>query len=127
MAEERPIAFPDKEPTVPTPDQKAVTEEAGIAKGVDLSNQRSLSELARMVRRGQMDAHIHNVTCVAVYLIGAALIICVLIIIASYVLPRGVNPFDTEQIAKLREFISTGVLGAGFNEARRRISKETPD
>jgi len=127
VPEEKPIAFPDAAPAVPRPDEKAKAESAGFERGVNLSNQRSINALGKLRRKDKIDIHLHRITCLAIYLIGIALILCVLIIIASYCFPKAWNVFDPEQISRLREFIFTGALGAVINEGRKRITKDSAD
>lgn len=106
--------------------EDAIAEAAAVATGLDLSDRQTMNRLNKLLRRDEMDGHLHRILVGGVYFVA----ICAAVMFGSLAWGMAFPAFSfltPDQVTALQGFLFSGGVGAAFTVAARKVAGSDGD
>lgn len=105
----------------------AIAEAAAVASGLDLSSRKDLNRLNKLLRRDEMDGHVHRILVIGLYVAGLCIAGMFVSLVWNMAAPEARRFLTADQLSALQGFLFSGAMGSAITAAARKVGESGAD
>ena len=89
------------------------------AKG--LADRENTNRIHALERSDKLHGHVHQLYVSCVYIVGACIIVCIVILIFHYAAPNNWRFLSPDEVSQLQNVLFSGTVGSGLTSAAKKV------